>query len=178
MILFFPSRPVRFAYDGLKTQRLTVPMVKGSDGQLQQCGWEDALMAAGRKVRPLLLTLINPLLENTCTCIILYGYVCVSFPPPQLSEAVPSEVAAVAGSLMDVESLLAAKDLLNSLGSEQVYTQEAFPSVGPGTDLRSSYLMNTSIRGIEVREASLQNTSNRDCSRKTTTILRKSFIYV
>ena len=45
-----------------------MPMVKGSDGQLQQCGWEDALMAAGRKVRPLLLTLINPLLENTCTC--------------------------------------------------------------------------------------------------------------
>lgn len=69
----------------------------------------------------------------------------------QLSEASPNEVAAIAGPLMDVESLVVLKDLLNTLGSEQVFTQEAFPSAGPGTDLRSSYLLNTSISGIEVQ---------------------------
>ena len=41
----------RFAYDGLKTQRLTAPMAKDSAGKLQQCSWEDALTAAGRQVR-------------------------------------------------------------------------------------------------------------------------------
>ena len=40
----------RFAYDGLKRQRLTVPLVKDSSGQLQESNWEDALMAVGRKV--------------------------------------------------------------------------------------------------------------------------------
>ena len=70
----------------------------------------------------------------------------------QLSEASPNEIAAIAGPLMDVESLVVLKDLLNTLGSEQVYTQEAFPSAGAGTDLRSSYLLNTSISGIEVRQ--------------------------
>jgi len=44
------SFSARFAYDGLKRQRLTVPLVKDSSGQLQQSNWEDALMAVGRKV--------------------------------------------------------------------------------------------------------------------------------
>ena len=63
----------------------------------------------------------------------------------------PSEVAVVAGGLVDVESLVALKDLLNRMGSENVFTEEAFPAAGgAGTDLRSNYLMNTSIAGIEV----------------------------
>ena len=41
----------RFSYDGLKRQRLTVPMVKDSSGQLQQTNWEDALIAVAEKVR-------------------------------------------------------------------------------------------------------------------------------
>lgn len=41
----------RFAYDGLKRQRLTVPMVKDSRGQLRQAVWEEALMAVASKVR-------------------------------------------------------------------------------------------------------------------------------
>ena len=76
---------------------------------------------------------------------------CVS----QLTEVSPAEVAAIAGPLVDVESLVSLKDLLNSLGSENVFTGRSFPSAGPGTDLRSSYLLNTSISGIEVgRECS------------------------
>ena len=70
--------------------------------------------------------------------------------PPQLTETSPDEVAAIAGPLADVESLVVLKDLLNSLGCENVFTSNAFPSSGPGTDLRSSYLLNTSISGIEV----------------------------
>lgn len=56
-------------------------------------------------------------------------------------------MAAVVGGLQDVESLVALKDLLNKLGSENLYTEESFPAA---TDIRSSYLLNTSINGIEV----------------------------
>lgn len=47
MILFFGFR---FSYDGLKRQRLTIPMVKDSSGQLQETNWEDALIAVADKV--------------------------------------------------------------------------------------------------------------------------------
>jgi len=39
----------RFAYDGLKRQRLTNPYVR-KDGQLEQTDWETALIAAAQKV--------------------------------------------------------------------------------------------------------------------------------
>ena len=45
---------LRFAYDGLKRQRLTVPMVKDEAGQLVEASWEDALMTAADRVRTLL----------------------------------------------------------------------------------------------------------------------------
>ena len=57
----------------------------------------------------------------------------------------------MAGPLADVESMVCLKDLFNRLGSDQVFTETSFPREGAGTDLRSSYLMNTSIAGIEVR---------------------------
>jgi NADH dehydrogenase (ubiquinone) Fe-S protein 1 len=56
----------------------------------------------------------------------------------------------VAGGLTDVESLVALKDFLNRLGSENLYTEEGFPTAGPGTDLRSNYILNSGINGIEV----------------------------
>ena len=59
------------------------------------------------------------------------------------------------GGLTDVESQVALKDLLNRLGSENLFTEEGFPMEGAGTDLRSNYLMNTSIVGIEVRNVHL-----------------------
>lgn len=43
-----------------------------------------------------------------------------------------SQIAALAGSLVDAESLVALKDLLNRLGSENVFVEEAFPSEGAG----------------------------------------------
>ena len=54
------------------------------------------------------------------------------------------------GGLQDVESLVALKDFLNSMDCEALYTEEVFPMQGSGGDLRSSYIMNTTIQGIEV----------------------------
>ena len=59
------------------------------------------------------------------------------------------QTAAVAGGLADAESLVALKDLLNRLGSEALCTEHTFPQDGSGTDLRSSYLLNSKISGIE-----------------------------
>lgn len=53
----------------------------------------------------------------------------------------------MSGGLSDAESMIAFKDLLNSLGSEELYTEEPFPVTGSGTDFRSSYLLNSSIAG-------------------------------
>ena len=62
-----------------------------------------------------------------------------------------NELVGVAGSLVDTEALVLLKDLLNRMGSENLHTEESFPTAGPGTDLRSSYILNSGIVGIEVR---------------------------
>jgi len=59
-----------------------------------------------------------------------------------------AKLAAVAGGFADAESLVAMKDLVNGFDSESVCTEQAFAST-VDTDLRSNYLMNTSIQGIE-----------------------------
>lgn len=59
-------------------------------------------------------------------------------------------MAAVVGGMADAESLVALKDLFNRLGSETLCTEETFPmDEATGTDLRSNYLLNTTIAGIE-----------------------------
>lgn len=65
------------------------------------------------------------------------------------------DVAAIAGGLADAEALITLKDLLNKLGSELVCTETAFPEEGSGADLRSSYLLNNKIGGIEEADAIL-----------------------
>ncbi|KAI5712678.1 hypothetical protein M8J75_010395 [Diaphorina citri] len=102
----------RFAYDGLKRQRLLTPFVRNCDGQLVATEWEDALIAVAQKLQT-------------------------------------SEVAGVVGSLADAEAMVALKDLLNRLGSEDLYTEYAFPLEGAGTDLRANYLLNNKIAGAE-----------------------------
>lgn len=54
----------------------------------------------------------------------------------------------MAGELADAESLVALKDLFNRLGSENICTEHYFPLEGAGTDLRSSYLLNTKIASM------------------------------
>uniref|UniRef100_A0A668APZ5 NADH-ubiquinone oxidoreductase 75 kDa subunit, mitochondrial n=1 Tax=Myripristis murdjan TaxID=586833 RepID=A0A668APZ5_9TELE len=60
-----------------------------------------------------------------------------------------NEVAAVVGGLADAEALIALKDMLNRLNSDNLCTEELFPMAGAGSDLRSNYLLNTGIAGIE-----------------------------
>ncbi|XP_030846441.1 NADH-ubiquinone oxidoreductase 75 kDa subunit, mitochondrial [Strongylocentrotus purpuratus] len=105
----------RFAYDGLKRQRLTVPLVKNEEGNLAPTDWEEALTRVAA----------------------------------QISEVEGNQIAAIAGGLVDAESLVSLKDLLNGLGSEGLCTEENFPMDAAGTDLRSNYLLNTSIAGVE-----------------------------
>lgn len=110
------SDKTRFAYDGLKRQRLVTPMIRGSDGLLKPCDWDDALYAIADRV----------------------------------SRASASQIGAVAGGMVDAESLVALKDLVNRLGSELVCTEEIFPTEGgAGSDIRSNYLLNTSIAAVE-----------------------------
>ncbi|XP_030642369.1 NADH-ubiquinone oxidoreductase 75 kDa subunit, mitochondrial-like isoform X3 [Chanos chanos] len=109
------SDKTRFAYDGLKRQRLTQPMVKDATGQLVAASWEDALTQVAGAL--------------------------------QGSEG--NGIAAIAGGLVDAESLIALKDVLNRLNSENLCTEEVFPMAGAGTDLRSNYLLNTGISGME-----------------------------
>lgn len=109
------SDKTRFAYDGLKRQRLTQPMVKNESGQLVATSWEDVLTRVAGA----------------------------------LQGAQGTDVAAVVGGLVDAEALVALKDLLNRLNSENLCTEEVFPMTGAGSDLRSNYLLNTGIAGIE-----------------------------
>ncbi|KXJ89674.1 hypothetical protein Micbo1qcDRAFT_149352 [Microdochium bolleyi] len=114
----------RFACDGLRTQRLTMPLVK-RDGKFEPASWEQALMeisAAHRQIAPK---------EN--------------------------EFKVIAGELTEVESLVAMKELANKLGSENLALD--MPSgngpVPHGVDVRSNYLFNSKIWGIEDVDALL-----------------------
>uniref|UniRef100_A0A8C9ZJA3 NADH-ubiquinone oxidoreductase 75 kDa subunit, mitochondrial n=1 Tax=Sander lucioperca TaxID=283035 RepID=A0A8C9ZJA3_SANLU len=109
------SDKTRFAYDGLKRQRLAQPMVKDDSGQLTPTTWEDALTRVAGA----------------------------------LQSVQGSEVAVIAGGMADAETLVSLKDLLNRLNSENLCTEELFPMAGAGTDLRSNYLLNSRIAGIE-----------------------------
>lgn len=45
------SDKARFQYDGLKRQRLNVPLMKGADGVLAPASWSDALTAAANGIK-------------------------------------------------------------------------------------------------------------------------------
>ncbi|XP_077131871.1 NADH-ubiquinone oxidoreductase 75 kDa subunit, mitochondrial [Ranitomeya variabilis] len=109
------SDKTRFAYDGLKRQRLTQPMIKDDKGYLVPAAWEDVL------------TRVAGVLQ------------CVQ----------GKDVAAIAGGLVDAEALVALKDLFNRLNSDSLCTEEVFPNSGAGSDLRSNYLLNSRIAGVE-----------------------------
>lgn len=109
----------RFSYDGLKRQRLSEPMIRRPDGQLQAASWKDALEAiaeAAYKVKP-------------------------------------EEMVGVAGKLADAESMLALKDFLNRMGCERLWAEGDGESVD--ADLRSRFLLNTGIAGLEQADVCL-----------------------
>ncbi|NWW63127.1 NDUS1 oxidoreductase, partial [Ifrita kowaldi] len=109
------SDKTRFAYDGLKRQRLTQPMIKNEKGVFIYASWEDVLARVAGV----------------------------------LQAVEGKEIAAVVGGLVDAEALIALKDLLNRVNCDTLCTEEIFPTAGAGTDLRSNYLLNTKIAGVE-----------------------------
>lgn len=59
----------------------------------------------------------------------------------------PEEIVGIAGKLCDAESLMAFKDFLNKMGSNNVWCEGITDK--QCADLRSAYLMNTGISGLE-----------------------------
>lgn len=108
----------RFACDGLKTQRLTTPLIR-KDDKFLPATWEQALteIAAAYK----------------------------QFLPKG------DEFKAIAGELIEVESMVALKDLANKLGSENLALDQPSGSqpIAHGIDVRSNYLFNSKIWGVE-----------------------------
>lgn len=107
------SDKTRFAYDGLKYQRLDQPYARGKDGRLKPVSWDEAL------------SVIADRLQHT-----------------------PGDrIAAIAGDMIDLEAMVALKDLMTSLGSPHMDCRQDGSEVGHGP--RCSYLFNTTIEGID-----------------------------
>lgn len=116
------SDKTRFAVDGLKRQRLDIPLVRGENGSLIPVSWSDALTIAAEKIA-----------------------------------ATPKgSLCAVAGPLVEIESLVALKDLTNLLGS----TSTSSTAAPLDADLRASYTFNPTIVGVESCDALLLIGSN------------------
>ena len=119
----------RFACDGLKTQRLTIPLIR-KDNKFLPASWEQALVEIGAAYK--------------------------DFAPKD------NEFKAIAGDLVEVESLVALKDLANKLGSENLALDQPSGSqpIAHGVDVRSNYLFNSKIWGVEEADAILIVGSN------------------
>ncbi|TCD65303.1 NADH dehydrogenase (ubiquinone) 78K chain precursor, 5-prime end [Steccherinum ochraceum] len=141
------SDKTRYAYDGLRSQRLTTPLIKDGD-RFVPSSWEDALTA------------IATGLKN--------------------SGASGDEIQAVAGHLADTESLVALKDLVNRLGSDNLALDGVNGHAAPAhaVDVRSNYLFNTSIPGVEEADAILLvGTNPRHEAAVLNSRIRKSWLH-
>lgn len=103
----------RFSYDGLKTQRLTVPLYRNDRGEFEELTWESAMALATQK----------------------------------FSEINGADMSAIIGSFADVESVVALKDFMNRLDCDNFEVRSDSPKFN--ADMRSSYIMNSTIRGVE-----------------------------
>lgn len=119
----------RFACDGLKTQRLTTPLIR-REGKFVPATWEQALTEVSSAHQRL-----------------------------QLKE---NEFKAIAGHLVDAEALVAMKDLANRLGSDNLALDQPGGSapIAHGVDVRSNYLFNSKIYGIEEADTILLVSTN------------------
>ncbi|EIM87144.1 NADH-quinone oxidoreductase [Stereum hirsutum FP-91666 SS1] len=141
------SDKTRFAYDGLKFQRLTVPLIKRGD-RFVSASWEDALVAIKEGL--------------------------------EASGAKGDEIQAVAGHLADTETLVALKDFVNRLGSDNTALDQTGGYAPPvaGIDVRSNYLFNTTIPGVEEADAILLvGTNPRHEAAVLNSRIRKSWLH-
>ncbi|KAF5373472.1 hypothetical protein D9615_009469 [Tricholomella constricta] len=137
----------RYAYDGLRTQRLTTPLVKQGD-RFVPATWEDALTAVANGLAA--------------------------------SGAQGDEIQAIAGQLADTESLVVLKDLVNRLGSDNLALDQANGTTAPahGVDVRSNYLFNSTIPGVEEADVILLvGTNPRHEAAVLNSRIRKSWLH-
>jgi NADH-quinone oxidoreductase subunit G len=133
------SDKTRFAYDGLKYQRLDTPML-GSAEKFRKIYYMDAIEKFAE---------------------ILNG-----------SES----VAMIAGKLTDVETMFAAKNFLQKFGSG--YSDYEIKMHGLQSELRSNYLFNSAIAGIEEADHCLLiNTNPRHEAAIINARIRKSVVH-
>ncbi|KAF5372588.1 hypothetical protein D9758_005166 [Tetrapyrgos nigripes] len=141
------SDKTRFVYDGLRFQRLTVPLIKQGE-RFVSASWEEAMAAIADGLAA--------------------------------SGAKDDEIQAIAGHLADTESLVALKDLVNRLGSDNLALDQAGGSSAPvhGVDIRSNYLFNCTIPGIEEADAILLvGTNPRHEAAVLNSRIRKSWLH-
>ena len=141
------SDKTRYAYDGLKFQRLTTPLIKEGD-RFVPATWEEALQR----------------IADGLTA----------------SRAKDDEIQAVAGHLADTESLVALKDFVNRLGSDNLTLDQANGNTPPphGVDVRSNYLFNATIPGVESADVILLvGTNPRHEAAVLNSRIRKSWLH-
>lgn len=96
----------------------------------------------------------------------------------KLSHLSGNEIVGVAGNFACGESLTALSDLMHSLDSEELFTETSFPTSSGGTGLRSNYLLNGTISGIEESDlVLLVGTNPRFEAPLLNARLRKAHIY-
>ncbi len=106
------SDKTRFAYDGLKYQRLDTPMLK-KEGVWHHISWDEAYVE------------IEEIIKNTQA----------------------ERIGAIAGDLTDMETMWAAKEFLNKIGSYNHDCRQDDAIVDITN--RENYLFNTTIEGIQ-----------------------------
>jgi NADH-quinone oxidoreductase subunit G len=107
----------RFAYDGLKRQRLDRPFVRDDKtGRLRPCSWDEAFSVVAAK------------LKST------------------------KKIATLIGDLCAAEEMIAAKDMMASIGSDYVCGKMG---IELDASERAGYIFNTTIAGIEQADAIL-----------------------
>ncbi|OWM84972.1 NADH dehydrogenase [ubiquinone] iron-sulfur protein 1, mitochondrial [Punica granatum] len=70
-----------------------------------------------------------------------------------IHKVAPEQIVGIAGKLADAESMIALKDFLNRMGSNNVLSEGNVKL--PNADLRSGYIMNTGIANLEKADAFL-----------------------
>jgi NADH-quinone oxidoreductase subunit G len=111
------SDKTRHACDGLRSQRLDRPYVRGKDGKLREATWDEALLIVAEYMKGMS----------------------------------PHDMAFIAGNLADCESIMALKDLGDSLGVTNRDCRQEGALIDNSE--RANYLFNATIAGIEKADA-------------------------
>ena len=141
------SDKTRYAYDGLRFQRLMTPLIKQGD-RFVVSTWEAALNTISQGL--------------------------------SASGAKGDEIQGVAGHLADTEAMVALKDFINRLGSDNLALDQPLGNQPPahGVDVRSNYLFNSTIPGVEQADAILLiGTNPRHEAAVLNSRIRKSWLH-